>query len=92
MAGGEQAVMDEIRRRVGEGSEVVCIIRDRDHPQAKSEIITLDGASPAFVHQLARAARPHGAPQETSMEVSRQPRTILEWDAQTGWLHQGPLP
>ena len=45
-------VIDKIRRRTSEGSEVVCIIRDRNNPQSQSEVITLDRASPAFVNQL----------------------------------------
>jgi thiol-disulfide isomerase/thioredoxin len=90
MAGGEQAVMDEIRRRAGEGAEVVCIIRDRNNPQAKSEIITLDGASPAFVSQLSHAGQPQKVP--TSLELPRRPTPILEWDRETGWKHRQPLP
>ena len=92
MANGEQAVMEKIRRRVAEGSEVVCIIRDRNNPQAKSEVITLDRASPAFVNQLSSAGQPQNIPHETSMEVPKRPTPILEWDAETGWRHQGPLP
>ena len=52
MAKDEQLVIDKIRRRTSEGSEVVCIIRDRNNPQSQSEVITLDRASPAFVNQL----------------------------------------
>ena len=54
----------KIRRRVREGSEVVCIIRDRNNPQAKNEVITLDRASPAFVDQLSSAAQPQNIPHE----------------------------
>jgi hypothetical protein len=89
-ANGEQAVLDKIRRRAGEGSEVVCIIRDRNNPQATSEVITLDHASPAFVNQLARAAQPQNTP--ASLESPRRPAPILEWDIETGWRHQGQLP
>ncbi len=42
MAKGEQTVINEIRRAAADGAEVVCIIRDRNNPQAKSEVITLD--------------------------------------------------
>ena len=84
--------MDQIRRRAGEGSEVVCIIRDRNNPQAKSEVITLDHASPAFVNQLSSAGQSRNIPHETSLEVPKRPTPILEWDAETGWRHQGPLP
>ena len=76
----------------GEGSEVVCIIRDRNNPQAKSEVITLDRASPAFVNQLSSAGQPRNIPHETSLEVPKRPTPILEWDIETGWRHQGPLP
>jgi thiol-disulfide isomerase/thioredoxin len=92
MAKGELAVMNEIRRAASQGSEVVCIIRDRNNPQAKSEVITLDRASPAFVNQLTGVAPASNVPHETSLEVPRRPAPILEWDVETGWLHQGPLP
>ncbi len=95
MAKGEQAVIDEVRRRAGEGAEVVLIIRDRNNPQAKSEIITLDGASPTFLNQLSHAVAPAcGSPQNipTSLELPKRPTPILEWDSETGWRHQHPLP
>jgi len=89
-ANNEQAVMSKIRRRAEEGSEVVCIIRDRNNPQATSEVIRLDRASPAFVSQLARAGQPQNI--QTSLEVPKRPTPILEWDINSGWLHRGPLP
>ncbi|MGO9108597.1 MAG: trypsin-like peptidase domain-containing protein [Thermoguttaceae bacterium] len=92
MANGEQAVMEKIRRRVGAGAEVVCIIRDHNNPQSTNEVITLDRASPAFVNQLTRAGQPQIAPHETSLEVPKRRTPILEWDAETGWRHQHPLP
>jgi hypothetical protein len=49
----EQAALDEIRRRQQEGAEVVCIIRSRANPEAKSEVLVLDRVTPAFVEQLA---------------------------------------
>jgi len=85
-ADGEQAIMDKIRRRVHEGAEVVCIIRDRNDPQAKDEVITLDRQGPASVNRLSHAGHP------TSLEVPKRPAPILEWDAETGWKHQGSLP
>jgi hypothetical protein len=92
MASGEQAVLAKLRRRAGEGAEVVCIIRDRNNPQSTNEVITLDRASPAFVDQLSRAGQPQSAPHKTSLEVPKRPTPILEWDAETGWKHQGQLP
>ena len=90
-ADGEQAVMEEVRRRVHEGPEMVCIIRDRNNPQAKSEVIALDRDWPASANQVARTGQPQNIPQ-TSLEVPKRPRPILEWDVESGWLHQGPLP
>ncbi len=51
----EQAALEEIQRR-GTNSEVICIIRPQD-PTAKSEVITLNNASPAFVQALANPQR-----------------------------------
>lgn len=48
----EQAALEEIRRRGGDGAEVICVIRSRNNPEARSEIIVLDKASPAFLQQL----------------------------------------
>ena len=92
LASNEQAILDEVRRRAGDGSEVVCIIRNHNDPQGKSEVITLDRASPAFINQLSSAAQPKQLPHETSLEVPKRPTPILEWDIQSGWKHQGSLP
>jgi len=48
----EQAAWDEIQRR-GVDSEVICIIRPHS-PDGKSEVITLDNASPDFVRKLSQ--------------------------------------
>lgn len=48
----EKATLAEIRRRRAEGAEVICVIRQRDKPEAPSEIVVLDRASPEFVRQL----------------------------------------
>lgn len=50
----EQATLEELARRAG-GSEVICIIRPQT-PGGKSEVITVSGASPAFVGALEQAA------------------------------------
>ncbi len=67
----EQAALEEIRRRRLEGAEVICVIRSRTDPNAQSEIIVLDGVSPAFLEQLAADVRPPGREprQLTSLEV-----------------------
>ncbi|MEI8372344.1 MAG: thioredoxin domain-containing protein [Planctomycetota bacterium] len=46
----------------------------------------------ASVNQVSSAGEPRNIPHETSMEVPKRPTTILEWDAEIGWLHQHPLP
>ena len=46
----EQAAWDEIQRR-GADSEIICIIRPHS-PDGKSEVITLNNASPDFVREL----------------------------------------
>ena len=54
MAPAERAALEEIRRR-GADSEVICIIRSHD-PAGKSEVITLNNVSPAFVRALSDPA------------------------------------
>lgn len=56
----ERAALEEIQRR-GLNSEVICIIRPQD-PTAKSEVITLNNVSPAFVDALANPGSPGPAP------------------------------
>ncbi len=52
LAAHEQAAFDEIQRHLKEGAEVVCVIRSRENPNAKSEVIMLDHASPEFIKAL----------------------------------------
>ncbi len=60
MSPAEQAALEEIQTR-GANSEVICIIRSHS-PEGKSEVITLQNASPEFVQALTqRAASPQGA-------------------------------
>jgi hypothetical protein len=68
---GEQAALEEIRRRMDEGCEVICIIRPRNEPQAKSDVLVLDGVSPAFLQHLEAVTRTPETPRLTS---SKQPR------------------
>jgi len=72
----EQAALEEIRRRLGDDAEVLCIVRSRRNPQAKSEVIMLDKASPEFLRQLAAEARSSQDPRRlTSLEVPRDRET-----------------
>ncbi len=82
MNSDESAAMDEIRRQLKDGAEVVCIIRPRNKPNAASEVIMLDKASPEFVRQLSAAAKPKDNRQLTSLEVAKPRKTILEWSSE----------
>lgn len=60
----EQAALEEIQRRRVEGAELICIIRSRTDPQARSEVLVLDKVSPGFLKQLTAEppARPEPPP------------------------------
>ena len=49
----QRTALEEIERRKAAGAEVICIIRSRTDPTAKSEIVVLDKASPQFLRALA---------------------------------------
>ncbi len=89
----ERAALDEIRRRTAQGCEVVCVIRSLADPQAKSEIIVLDKASPVFLRELAAAGRTHVRQQLTSLDVPtdaeqvKSPAATSSW--QPNWLRTG---
>ncbi len=78
---GEQAAMDEIRRRLKEDAEVICVIRSRRNPQSRSEVIMLDKASPELLQQLAAEAQSLQGRQPTSMEVPQPKQPALEWSS-----------
>ncbi len=92
LTGAEQTTLEEIHRKLKEGSEIVFIVRDRNDPKSQSQVFTLDAASPMLVNRLVSAAQPPRGPQPTSMEVAKPRTPILEWDANAGWIHQNPLP
>lgn len=62
----ERIALEEIRRRLDEGYEVVCIIRPRNDPQAKSEVLVLDRVSPALRQHLEAASHAAERPRFTS--------------------------
>ncbi len=70
----EQAALEEIRQRRAEGAEVVCVIRSLSDPSAKSEIIVLDKASPAFLKQLETEGRSRVQRQLTSLDLAAATR------------------
>jgi S1-C subfamily serine protease len=92
LAPGEQTALEEVHRRMKEGAEVMVITHDRGNPDAKAEVFTLEGASPAFVNRLKATARAQEGPQPTSLDVPRPRKPILEWDCQRGYVHAGPIP
>ena len=92
MNDAEKAALEEIHRRVKGGAEVLCIIRDRNDPQARSEVISLDRASTAFVKELTSESHsPNGTHGDVAGDSPRR-TPILEWDAQCGYRHREPLP
>ncbi|MCC6124207.1 MAG: trypsin-like peptidase domain-containing protein [Pirellulales bacterium] len=79
MSAGERAALEEIRRHLKDGAEVVCVIRPRNVLGAKSEVIMLDKASPELVRQLSAISQAKDGVQRTSLEVARPRKKILEW-------------
>ncbi len=79
----ERAALQEIRRREKEGAEVVIIIRPRNNPQARSEVLTLDHASREFVEQISTEARRQDKPFPTSFEQPKPRKIMLEWSAES---------
>lgn len=93
LSGEEEAALEEIRRRKSEGAEVVCVVRSRSNPEARSEIIVLDNVSSAFLEQLACESRTYTpneqnltsltAPAAGRTAAGRGPamrKTVLEFD------------
>jgi thiol-disulfide isomerase/thioredoxin len=68
----ESGTLDQVRRTAA-GAEVICIVRSLNDPRAKSEIIVLDKASPAFLEQLAANRNQQPARNLTSLEVGAAP-------------------
>ncbi len=62
----ERVALEEIRRRLDDGYEVVCIIRPRNDPRAKSEVLVLERVSPALRRHLEAASQAAEGPRFTS--------------------------
>jgi len=79
LGAAEQATLDEIRRRLEEGAEVICVVHPRNDPGARGEITLMEKASPQFLRQLAAEARMQNNLQPTSLEVlpERSPRRAV---------------
>jgi thiol-disulfide isomerase/thioredoxin len=89
LASHEQAALDEIRRSLKGGAEVVVVVRPRGNPDAQSEVIMLDHASPEFLKQLAAEQSPHGPPYATAFKPHKK---WLEWSAPEGAAASNALP
>ncbi len=64
----EIATLAELREKAKD-AEVICIVRPLSDPHAKSEIIVLDKASPAFLKQLGVERVEEPAARLTSLAV-----------------------
>jgi hypothetical protein len=92
MSAAERATLEELRDRV-QDNEVICIVRPRNDPNAKSEIIVLNHASPLFVEQISRAGRERRPEQLTSHSIpvgvyptiARRPLGSQEIEDAQGW-------
>lgn len=69
----ERATLAELQNR-GDGAEVICIVRSLDNPQAKSQVIVLDRASPAFLQQLSSDRTAQDARHLTSLRRQQPPQ------------------
>ena len=76
---GEQAALEEIHRHLKDGAEIVIVIRPRNTPGAKSEVLMLDKASPELVRQLSAEAHAGDGVQRTALDVARPRTKLLEW-------------
>lgn len=92
MSTAERATLEELRERM-EDNEVICIVRPLNNPNAKSEIIVLNHASPLFVEQISRAAQERRPEKLTSHSVrsgiypttARRPLGSQELEDAQGW-------
>ncbi|HEY5314301.1 MAG TPA: serine protease, partial [Pirellulales bacterium] len=67
----EATLLSELKSKTA-GAEVICIVRSLTDPQAKSEIIVLDRASPDFLQSLAADRQRQEGRRLTSMTIKRE--------------------
>jgi hypothetical protein len=83
LSADERAMLDLLHAKA-QDAEVVCIIRPKGDPNAKSEVIVIDRASPEFVRQLG-SREPRGPQRLTSLDSpAAQPQTSRP-PAQQAW-------
>lgn len=71
LSDSERAALAQMQKH-GDSAEVICIVRSLANPSAKSEVITLDRASTAFLKQLAADRQAQEGRHLTSLEVRPQ--------------------
>jgi S1-C subfamily serine protease len=84
LSADEQATLNLLRAK-SQDAEVVCIIRPKGNPNAKSEIIVLDRASPEFIRELTGGREPRGHQRLTSLESPTNPSQTNQPPASTNW-------
>jgi thiol-disulfide isomerase/thioredoxin len=86
----EAKLLGQLRDKT-EGAEVICIVRSLADPRAKSEIIVLDRASPAFLESLAADSERQASRRLTSM--AEQPTAAPPMRTASGllWKPQRPI-
>ncbi len=67
----EAAALAELRDKARD-AEVICIVRPLNNPGAKSEIIVLDKASPAFLDSLSNERQDQRPKDLTSLDMPRE--------------------
>jgi hypothetical protein len=92
MSPAERATLEELQNRM-QDNEVICIVRPLNNPNAKSEIIVLNHASPQFVEQISRGAQERRPEKLTSHSIrsgiypttARRPIGSQEMEDAAGW-------
>jgi hypothetical protein len=93
LSGEEQTLLRELQS--ARGAEVICLVRGLDDPQAKSRVLQLNRASPAFWRQLAAGSTAEPARKLTSLEsrISDPPAVTGETpDATAFSARKSPTP
>jgi thiol-disulfide isomerase/thioredoxin len=80
----DERKMLEMLQAKAQDAEVVCIIRPKGNPNAKSEVIVIDRASPEFVRQLG-SREPRGQQRLTSLDSPASPPRVAQPPAQQTW-------
>lgn len=85
----EEHALVEALQRHGDNAEVLCIVRSRNEPPSRSELIVLQNPSPNFLSQLSRefVNQRYSSRQTTSQEFSKSGQPYPP--ASAGWHVRG---